>query len=193
MMERICVRTLLRAMIMTIVASLIIPGCLLVRTTEHRIKINNNGSGEAVMRLTDIRSDGSSDSARVRDFGIMMASAEYDGAKEFERLGRKVTAKQFLVSGDTLSAEISYTFPTLESIEGLKIEEDEMFIVVPEGREIVRTNGRIQSGTRHTQRIVWSKDIRRLTYVIREREARRGSSLAAYYLEYARRNSAGGK
>jgi hypothetical protein len=180
-------------MVTAVIASLIMPGCLLVRITEHRITVNNNGSGEAVMRLTDIRSDGSSDSARVRDFGIMMASAEYDGAKEFERLGRKVTAKQFLVSGDTLSAEISYTFPTLESIEGLKIEEDEMFVVVPEGREIVRTNGRIQSGARHTQRIVWPKDIRRLTYVIREREARRGTSLSAYYLAYDRKNSPGGK
>jgi hypothetical protein len=188
-MKRRTPRMLTRAILIAAVSAITIPGCLLVRITEHRIRVNESGGGEAMMRLTDIRSDGASDSARVRDFGIMMASVEYDGAKEFERRGRRVTAKQFLVSGDTLSAEISYTFPALESVEGLKVDENGLYVVVPEGREIVRTNGKIQPGERRTQRIVWPKDARRLSYVIREHEGRRAISLASYYLKYSRQNA----
>ena len=170
----------------------LLPGCLLVRVTEHRIRLNDNGAGEAVMRLMDIRSDGSTDSARVRDFGILMASAESDGAKEFERRGCRVRAKEFTVNGDTLSAEVTYTFPALESVEGIKMDADVIYIVVPEGREIVRTNGKIESWTRKAQRIVWPKNVRRLSYVIREHEGRIGSSLAPYYRRYARQNAAPG-
>jgi hypothetical protein len=192
-MKRIQTRAVVSAMFTTMIASLLFPSCLLVRVTEHRVRFNEKGGGDAVIRLTDIRSDGSTDSARIRDFGIMMASAEYGGAKEFEQKGRKVTAKQFLVNGDTLSAELSYTFPGFESVEGLKSDGDELYVVVPEGREIVRTNGKIHAGAKNSQRIVWPKDVRRLSYVIREHEFRRGSSLAPYYLRYAQENAGGGK
>jgi hypothetical protein len=172
--------------------ALLLPGCLLVRVTEQRIRINESGGGEAVMRLTDIRSDGATDSSRTRDFGIMMASVEYDGAKDFERRGRKVTAKDFAVSGDTLSAEIAYTFPSLESVEGVKKDADGIYVVVPEGREIVRTNGNVQSWVRNSQRISWPKDARRLSYVIREHDGRAGTSLASYYRRYAQQNGSPG-
>ena len=173
-------------------AACLLPACLLVRVTEHRIRVNENGGGEAVMRLTDIRSDGATDSSRVRDFGIMMASVEYNGAKDFERRGRRVTARDFMVNGDTLSAEISYTFPALESVEGLKKDADVIYVVVPEGREIVRTNGKTQPWVRNGQRITWPKDARRFSYVIREHEGRVGTSLASYYRRYAAQNAAPG-
>lgn len=64
-----------------------LPSCLLIRTTEHRIRLNENGSGEAMMRLIDIRSDGKTDSALARDYSIMMASVQKEGVVEFEKGG----------------------------------------------------------------------------------------------------------
>jgi hypothetical protein len=166
-------------------------GCLLVRTTEHRIRLNEGGGGEAYMRLGDIRSDGVTDSARVRDFGVMMASSEEEGIRDFERNGRKITSKRFLVNGDTLSAEITYTFTGLETLEGIKIKDDEVFVVVNEGREILRTNGKIKSWERGTQRIVWPLDAKRLMYTIRERSLPPSTSLAGLYVRYNGKPSGG--
>jgi hypothetical protein len=162
----------------------ILPACLLIQTTEHRIKLNENGSGEATMRLIDIRSDAPTDSALARDYSVMMASVQKEGLTEFEQGGRKVLSKRFYASGDTLTAEINYTFPTLDQIEGLKVKKDELFVVVHEGREIVRTNGKVRSWVRGSQRIVWPRDAKRLMYVIREITLPKSASLAPLYRKY---------
>jgi hypothetical protein len=161
-----------------------LPACLLIRTTEHRIKLNANGGGEAIMRLVDIRSDAPTDSALARDYSVMMASIQKEGLTEFERGGRKVLSKRFYAGGDTLTAEISYTFPHLEQIEGLKVSKDELFVVVHAGREIVRTNGKVRSWVRGSQRIVWPRDAKRLMYQIREKTLPKSVSLAPLYEKY---------
>jgi hypothetical protein len=162
----------------------LLPACLLIRTTEHRIKLNPNGSGEATMRLIDIRSDAPTDSILARDYSVMMASIQKEGLAEFEKGGRKVLSREFYAGGDTLSAEINYTFPGLEQIEGLKVKKDEMFVVVQEGREIVRTNGKVRSWVRGSQRIVWPRDAKRLMYQIREKTLPPSISLAPLYTKY---------
>ena len=167
-----------------VLPALLLSGCLLIGTTEHRIRLNENGSGEAVMRLIDIRSDARSDSALARDYAVMMASIQKEGVEAFEKGGRKVTAKRFYASGDTLSAEITYTFPNLDQIEGLKVREDELFVVVNEGREVVRTNGRVKSWTRGAQRIVWPRDAKRLMYQISEKSVPSSTSLAPLYRKF---------
>lgn len=169
-----------------------LPGCLLIRTTEHRIQFKSDGSGEALMRLVDIRSDGATDSARIRDFGVMMASVEKEGAQAFEKEGRRIVSTQFMVRGDTLDAEISYTFPKFDSVEGLKKMDDELFVVVNAGREILRTNGKIKPWEHNSTRIVWPKDARRLMYQIREKTLPASTSLAALYLRYGHPTSSGG-
>jgi hypothetical protein len=164
--------------------ALLLPACLLIRTTEHRIKLTDKGDGEAMMRLVDIRSDARTDSALARDYAIMMASVEKEGLTEFEAGGRKVLSKHFSASGDTLSAEIIYTFPNLDQIEGLKVKKDELFVVVNEGREIVRTNGSVKSWVKGSQRIVWPRDAKRLMYQIRETTPVLGTSLAGLYRKF---------
>jgi len=162
----------------------LLPACLLIRTTEHRIKLNENGSGEASMRLVDIRSDAPTDSALARDYAVMMASIQKEGLTEFEQGGRKVISKQFYAGGDTLTAEINYTFPNLDQVEGLKVRKGELFVVVPEGREIVRTNGKVSSWIHGAQRIVWPRDTKRLMYQIREKTVPKSTSLAPFYMKY---------
>ena len=45
-----------------LLAAGMLSGCILVRTTEHRISLRPDGGGEAVLRLIDIRSDETVDS-----------------------------------------------------------------------------------------------------------------------------------
>jgi len=136
------------------------------------------------MRLIDIRSDAQSDSLFARDYSVMMTSVEKEGIEEFERGGRKVTSKQFSASGDTLTAEITYTFPNLNEIEGLKFRRNEMFIVVNDGREIEKTNGSVESWMKGSKRIVWPRETTRLMYRISEKKLPPTRSLAPLYLKY---------
>jgi hypothetical protein len=161
-----------------------LPACLLIRTTEHRIKLNDKGGGEALLRLVDLRSDAANDSILARDYAIMMASVQKEGVERFELGGRKVTSKRFYVSGDTLTAELAYTFPNLDQIEGLNVKPDELFFVIPETREIVKTNGKIESWANDAHRIVWPRDAKRLMYQVREKLLPRTMSLAPLYLKY---------
>jgi len=171
----------------------LLPACLQIRTTEHRIKLNKDGSGEAMMRLIDIRSDASNDTVLARDYAVMMASVQKEGMQLFEQGGRKVISRQFFVGGDTLNAELVYTFPNLDGVEGLKFSDREMFVVVNKGREIVKTNGSVQSWARGARRIVWPRDAKRLMYQISETALSPGVSLAPLYLKYGKTIPEGGQ
>ncbi len=159
-----------------------LPACVIVRMTEHRVEFRTDGGGRAWLRLTDIRSDGTTDSTVERDFRIMMDSFEEEGIEDFEKGGRRIASKRFIVHGDTLSAEIEYTFDSMEDIEGLNVTNEELFIVVPEDRVVVWTNGRISPWDRGTLRILWNRNAESLSYQIRERDLPSSVSLARLYL-----------
>jgi len=178
---------------LTALLAILLPACLLIRTTEHRIKLNKDGSGEAVIRLVDIRSDAMNDTVLARDYAVMMASVQKEGVQLFEQGGRKVVSKQFFVGGDTLNAELVYTFPNLDGVEGLKVSSSELFVVVNKGREIVKTNGSVQSWARGSRRIVWPRDAKRLMYQISETALSPGVSLAPLYLKYGNTIPEGGQ
>jgi len=165
-------------------AAVLLPGCLLIRTTEHWITIKKDGSGDARLRLIDIRSDAPTDSILARDYSVMMTSVEKEGIDEFERGGRKVTSKQFSASGDTLTAELTYTFPNLNEVEGLKFRKDQMFLVVNQGREVEKTNGDVQSWLKGSKRIVWPRNATHLMYRITETKLPPTRSLAPLYQKY---------
>ena len=174
-------------------AAVILQGCILVTVTEHRIKVNKNGGGEAILVLTDIRSDAANDTGRARDFGVMMASLDSAGNRGFEHDGNKVTGKRLILAGDTLIAEITYTFPALNVIEGMRTNDDELYVVVGEGKEILKTNGKIKSGDRNTLRIVWPLDAKRLFYQIREQHKEPTASLAPWYRRFIAAAPGGGR
>jgi hypothetical protein len=155
--------------IAALAGSLALGGCLFVRETEHRIKLNDEGGGEALVRLIDIRSDGTTDSLVTADLEDMFASFEVNVEREFERRGRTLVGKKFVLEGDTLSAELRYTFGKLTAVEGLLVTGEELAIIVAEDREIVRTNGSVSAWHQNTQKIAWPRDAGRLMYRVRER------------------------
>jgi len=158
-----------------------LPGCILVRTSEHRIRFTGAGSGEAFLRLIDIRSDGKTEAAIEEDYDLLMKLYREDGLPAFEREGRKVTGKQLIVRGDTLIAEIRYTFSSFTALEGMRLVSDELFVVVTPEREIVRTNGSIESFEGNTKRIMWDLSTERLQYQITEKSLPSSISLTERY------------
>ena len=161
-------------------------GCILVRVTEHRIHLNDDGSGDAVLRMIDLRSDAPEDSLIARDVRQMMQAYDKYGVEEFEQQGRKIVNKEFQVHGDTLILEISYLFPNPGAIEGLRRTKDDMYMVVGESREVVTTNGRIEKAKDGSQSIHWDSNGKQLLYIIKEKSLPPSRSLAGWYLKLHR-------
>lgn len=171
------------AIVLTLAASFLLSGCLFVRETEHRIKLADDGAGEAWLRLIDIRSDGETDSAVTSDLDDMLTSFQGDVEDEFQRKGRTLVEKRFVLQGDTLNAEMHYTFRKLTAVEGLLVTSEELAIVVAEDREIVRTNGTVSAWHNNTKKISWPRDAERLMYRVREREVPPSVLLGPKYRE----------
>jgi hypothetical protein len=164
-----------------ILASFIVSGCVVIRTTEQRITLNKDGSGSALLRLIDIRSDAKSDSAVQRDFEELISAFDSSAVAEFEAKGRRVTARQFILHGDTLIAEVAYTFTSLDAVEGLRLVRDDLYVVIAPEREVVRTNGKVRDWVHGGKRIVWDRDASRLLFQIREKTLPPSVSLARLY------------
>ncbi len=111
----------------------------------------------------------------------MMSSFDQEGAKDFEENGRKLTSKRLFTRNDTLFAEIGYTFTGLGAIEGLHVTDEELYLVVNDSRDVVRTNGRVEGWQKTSQRIVWNRDVGRLLFQIREKSLPPSTSLARFY------------
>lgn len=162
-------------------------GCLVVRTTEHIIKINDDRSGEGVIHLIDIRSDAGSDSLVRRDFDDLMHLLSAKKVEEFERFGRTITSKKVQVRGDTLMGEVTYIFSSLNAIDGLRVRRDGMSLIFSPEREIVRTNGDVTHNDKNETIISWDTDAKRLVYVVREKLLPASASLVPLWLRYAKR------
>lgn len=173
---RPCLRILTLA-----VPAFIALGCLEIRTTEHRIRVNEDGSGDHSLRLIDLRSDAVGDSAIGADYRGLIAGFENELDKEFDVKGRKITEKKLYARGDTLIGELTYTVREISHIEGLRVTEKELFVNIGPEREIVRTNGKISAGERDQTKITWDRDATRLLYVIRERHWTGGTLLGPWH------------
>jgi hypothetical protein len=169
-----------------LLAAMAFGGCLLVRSTEHRIRLDPLGSGDALIRLVDIRSDAEADSAVTADFDAMMKVLRDSAITGFESRTRRITAKQLLLSGDTLKAEIAYDFDGYGDLEGMQVNDEAIFVNVPPERVVVKTNGKVEKVAEGGYRIVWERDASRLMYEIAERFVRPSTSLARMYRAYLR-------
>jgi hypothetical protein len=164
-----------------VLAAMAFGGCLLVRTTEHRIRLNEDGSGEALMRLVDIRSDAGTDSLVSADLDEMMRILRDSTGGGFVTETRRITAQQVFLAGDTLVGELAYIFRGYGDLEGVRVSDDEIAVIVPPEKAVVKTNGKVEDRSEGGVRIVWERDATRLMYEISERVVPPSTSLAPLY------------
>jgi len=112
---------------------------------------------------------------------VMISSFDTGVEREFEAKGRTLVDKKLYTRGDTLFGELTYAFKEPAAVEGLRVRENELFVNVPQEREVLRTNGKIETREGSVQRIVWNRDATRLMYIIREKTLPPSRSLAPYY------------
>ncbi len=175
-----------RSLAAALLVAMAFGGCLTVRTTEHRIRLNSDGSGDALMRLVDIRSDAETDSGVTADLEGLIEILRDSSGGGFATPTRRITAQQVFVSGDTLVGELAYTFNDYGDLEGVRVNDDEIFVIVPPEKAVVKTNGKVHDTGDGGVRIVWDRDETRLMYEITERFIRPSLSLAPLYRERIR-------
>ena len=166
--------------------ALLCSGCLLVRTTEHRVSLSENGGGEALLRLIDIRSDADTDSGRSLDYEELADILEDSTLRGFVTPDRRVTGKRAFLQGDTLFVEVTYAFDNPEAVEGLALHRGEFSVTVAAHRELVHTNGSVETLRDGSHRIIWKGDVRLLRYAVTESAADPGVSLAPWHRAAAR-------
>ncbi len=156
-------------------------GCIMISAVEHRIKVNPDGSGIAVITFLDFRSDAVDDSVYAEDFNLLLDVLAEETIKEFETDGKKILRKELYLSGDSLSLRVEYEFRSLRSIEGIRLSNDEIFFMVDEWRQILRTNGVVENESWGGKRMVWKAGTRQLSYLVEDVVPLKGRSLSQAY------------
>ena len=165
-----------------------VPGCLLVGHTQYRAEILPDGSARVVLRYIDLRSDGETDSAVVRDLDILLDSFRSDG----EHLPRGVLLmeKHLGLQGDTLVAEVLLEAADLADMEGFSRQEGLPTVIVPAGQQITWTNGAVSRWHEGGLRIQWRDTARYIECDVRPSTNSGARTLAPLYRE---RQEPGGK
>lgn len=156
-------------------------GCITVSAVEHRIKVNPDGSGIAVIKFLDFRSDAVNDSAYTEDLNQLLDILGQERIEEFEKGGKKILKKELYLSRDSLSLRVEYEFRSLQSIDGIRVSADKIFFVVDESRRVVSTNGEIENQNGSSKRMVWKAGARYFSYLIEDADPPQGRSLSQAY------------
>jgi hypothetical protein len=160
---------------------LVLPGCLLVGRTEHRIEVLGDGSARVRVRYIDLRSDGETDSAAARDMDILLDSFTAAGRGEHLPSGMRLLGKRLILEGDTLVAEVELAAPNLGLVEGVALQEGRPTVVVPAGEQITWTNGAISRWRDGGLRIQWSGSATHLGFDVQPVALSATRSLAPLY------------
>jgi len=162
----------------------VLPGCLLVGRTEHRVEVSADGSAVVRVRYIDLRSDGETDSAVARDMEIFLDSFAAAGHGERLPPGMRLLGKRLMLEGDTLVAEVELAAPNLGLVDGLSLQDGRPTVVVPAGEQITWTNGAISRWHDGGLRIQWSASAPHLAFDVQPVPLSATRSLAPLYREH---------
>jgi len=176
-------RSALRGMWGVLALLFFAPGCLLVGHTEHHVDILPDGSTLVTVRYNDLRSDGETDSAAVRDLEILLDSFASAGQGEHLPPGVRLLEKHLGLQHDTLVAEVRLNAPGITAVEGFFLQDGRPTVLVPEGEMIAWTNGAVSRWHNGGLRIQWSDTATFLEFDIQSRSATTARPLARLYRE----------
>lgn len=162
---------------------LAVPGCLLVGHTQYRAEILPDGAARVVVRYIDLRSDGETDSAVVRDLDILLDSFRTSGEGEHLPPGMLLVEKHLGLQGDTLVAEVLLEATDLADMEGFSRQNGLPTVIVPAGQQITWTNGAVSRWHEGGLRIQWSDTARSIEFDVQPTNSSGARTLAPLYRE----------
>ncbi len=142
-------------------------GCIDFYKVSYEINLETPDKGTAVVHLYDLRSDAEKEKDFETDkeniFQTALKSDEF--LQQMKQEGKNIQSRQLFVSGDTLDANVVYTFDSITSVENMQHDAGFFYLTLEPTDSVVATNGEIIS-SKDRKRILWDKSMKTLKFEI---------------------------
>ena len=144
-----------------------ISGCIDFYKVSYEIKLDTPDKGTAYVHIYDLRSDAVKEKDLETDkqniFQYALKSNDFLQAMKQE--GKNIQSREVHVSGDTLDANVVYTFNSIASVENMQHDAGFFYLTLEPTDSVISTNGEIIS-TKDRKRILWDKSMSTLKFEI---------------------------
>ncbi len=142
-------------------------GCIDFYKVSYEIKLEAADKGTAYVHIYDLRSDAAKEKDLETDkqniFQYALKSNDFLQAMKQE--GKNIQSRELYVSGDTLNANVVYTFNSITSVENMQHDAGFFYLTLEPTDSVISTNGEIIS-TKDRKRILWDKSMSTLRFEI---------------------------
>ncbi|HKB86515.1 MAG TPA: hypothetical protein VKD08_10120 [Ignavibacteriaceae bacterium] len=142
-------------------------GCIDFYKVSYEINLETSDKGTAIVHLYDLRSD----AEKEKDFEtdkeniFQFALKSDDFLQSMKQEGKNIQSRQLFASGDTLNANVVYTFDSITSVENMQHDAGFFYLTLEPTDSVIATNGEIIS-SKDRKRILWDKSMKTLTFEI---------------------------
>jgi len=140
-------------------------GCIDFYKVSYEINLETPDKGKAVVHLYDLRSD----AANEKDFEtdkqnlFQFALKSSDFLQSMKQEGKNIQSREVHVSGDTLDANVVYTFDSITSVENMQHDAGFFYLTLEPGDSVISTNGEVIS-SKDRKRILWDRSMKTLRF-----------------------------
>jgi hypothetical protein len=142
-------------------------GCIDFYKVSYEIKLETPDKGTAYVHIYDLRSDAVKEKDLETDKQniFQYALKSNDFLKAMKQEGKNIQSRELQVSGDTLDANVVYTFSSISSVENMQHDAGFFYLTLEPTDSVISTNGEIIS-TKDRKRILWDKSMSTLRFEI---------------------------
>jgi len=142
-------------------------GCIDFYKVSYEINLQTADKGTATVHLYDLRSDAvkemdfETDKQNIFDFALKSD----DFLQSMKQEGKKIQSRELYLSGDTLNANVVYTFDSITSVENMQYNSGFFYLTLEPADSVISTNGEIIT-SKDRKRILWDKSMQTLKFEI---------------------------
>ena len=146
---------------------LTLSGCIDFYKVSYTIKLETLDKGTATVHLYDLRSD----AVKEKDFEtdkqniFQFALKSDDFIQSMKQEGKNINSRELYVNGDTLDANVVYSFDSITSVENMQHDAGFFYLTLEPTDSVISTNGEIIT-SKDRKRILWDKSIKTLKFEI---------------------------
>ena len=142
-------------------------GCIDFYKVSYEINLETPDKGTAIVHLYDLRSDAVKEKDLETDKQniFQFALKSNDFLQSMKQEGKNIQKRELYVSGDTLDANVIYTFDSITSVENMQHDAGFFYLTLEPSDSVISTNGEIIT-SKDRKRILWDKSMKTLKFEI---------------------------
>ena len=142
-------------------------GCIDFYKVSYGINLQTPDKGTAIVHLYDLRSDAVKEKDLETDKQniFQFALKSNDFLQSMKQEGKNIQKRELYVSGDTLDANVIYTFDSITSVENMQHDAGFFYLTLEPSDSVISTNGEIIT-SKDRKRILWDKSMKTLKFEI---------------------------